>query len=122
MAAGANGYLIKDADGEAMLQAIHAVLRGETPLHPRVANCLIRGVTKCKQSNGGEHLTEREQEILRLITIGLSNKAIARSLNLSESTIKIRVSNILRKLDVTNRTEAAMLAVQMGLGRLKEEM
>ena len=115
MEAGADGYLLKDADGEALLQAIQATQHGEMPLHPRVARHLIRGVTNSIDVNGVGHLTEREKEILRLVAKGLSNKIVAQGLNLSEGTVKIHVSNILAKLRVSNRIEAALWAMQKGL-------
>lgn len=115
MEAGTDGYLLKDADGEALLQAIQATQQGEMPLHPRVARQLIRGVTNSIDVNGAGHLTEREKEILQLVAKGLSNKIVAQGLNLSEGTVKIHVSNILAKLRVSSRIEAALWAMQRGL-------
>lgn len=114
--AGADGYLLKDADGEALLQAIQAVQRGDTPLHPGVTGHLIKRVTEENEHNGSNgHLTEREEEVLKLVARGLSNQAVAEVLQLSKGTVKVHVSHILSKLNVTSRTQAAMLAVQMGL-------
>lgn len=118
--AGADGYLLKDADGEALLRAIRAVLRGEMPLHPSVTAHVIKNLTNAAQVNG-YHLTGREKEILKLLSRGLSNKEMAKTLNLSRGTIKIHVSNILGKLQVNSRTEAALLALQKGLVPLDEE-
>ncbi len=115
MEAGADGYLLKDADGEALLQAIHAVCQGDVPLHPHVARHLIRAVAKHRNMTRPGNLTEREREVLRLVAKGLSNRAVARSLSISEGTAKVHVSNILSKLNVSSRTEAAVWAVQMGL-------
>jgi DNA-binding NarL/FixJ family response regulator len=115
MEAGADGYLLKDAEGEALLQAIHAVERGEMPIHPRVAPHLMRKHTEGQGMGGIRHLTGREKEVLQLVAQGLSNRAIGAALNLSPGTVKIHVSNILNKLNVSSRTEASVLAVQSGL-------
>ena len=115
MQAGADGYLLKDADGDALLQAVHAAQQGAMPIHPRVAHHLVRNLTKREEMNGSRSLTEREKEILRLVSQGLSNKAIAQDLSLSVGTVKVHVSHILDKLGVSNRTEASMRALQMGL-------
>lgn len=115
MQAGADGYLLKDADGNALLQAVHAVQQGAMPIHPHVAHHLVKNLTKREEMNGSTSLTERETEILRLVSQGLSNKAIAQDLSLSVGTVKVHVSHILDKLDVSNRTEASMRALQMGL-------
>jgi NarL family two-component system response regulator LiaR len=115
MEAGADGYLLKDADGDALLEAVHSVKKGDIPLHPRVAQNLVKSFAKREDVNGNKSLTEREREILELVSKGLSNRAIAEALNLSTGTVKVHVSNILGKLDVANRTEATMRALQMGL-------
>jgi NarL family two-component system response regulator LiaR len=111
--AGADGYLLKDADGDALLDAIHAVRRGDMPIHSQVTRHLVGSVTKRK--DGNSHLTEREKEVLQLVAKGLSNKAIAQVLNLSNGTVKVHVSNILGKLKASSRTEAAVQALQSGL-------
>jgi NarL family two-component system response regulator LiaR len=113
--AGADGYLLKDADGDALLQAIHTVQQGNAPLDPCVARHLVSNVTQQKDADGIKNLTEREKEVLSLVAQGLSNRAVARALNLSEGTARIHVSNILGKLNALSRTEAAVRAVQMGL-------
>lgn len=115
MEAGANGYLLKDADGGALLQAVHAAQQGDMPIHPQVVQHLVRNLTKRDGTNGTKGLTEREKEILQLVSQGLSNKGIAQSLSLTPGTVKVHVSNILDKLGVCNRTEASVLALQMGL-------
>jgi DNA-binding NarL/FixJ family response regulator len=119
--AGADGYLLKDADGEALLQAIQAAQRGDMPLHPHVARHLFRGAGRQTGSNDMDHLTEREKEILQLVSKGLSNRDIAKNLTLSEGTVKVHVSNILNKLGVSSRTEAAIWAIQMGLVSVDQE-
>jgi DNA-binding NarL/FixJ family response regulator len=115
MDAGADGYLLKDADGEALIQAIQAVQQGEMPLHPRIARQLIRGIISPIDASGSSHLTEREKEILQWVARGLSNRTVAEGLNLSEGTVKIHVSHILAKLHVSSRIEAALWALQKGL-------
>jgi len=114
MAAGADGYMLKDADGEALLQAIQDVQNGDMPLHPSVARYLIQR-TAPANSHPENLLTEREKEVLTWVARGLSNKAVANTLSLSSGTVKVHVSNILSKLQVNSRTEAAMLALQTGL-------
>ena len=115
MEAGANGFLLKDADGDALLQAVHAAQQGDMPIHPYVAHHLVRNFTQREKTNGNGCLTEREKEVLRLVSQGLRNKAIAETLSLSVGTVKVHVSHILDKLGVSNRTEASVLALQMGL-------
>jgi NarL family two-component system response regulator LiaR len=115
MQAGANGYLLKDADGNALLQAIHAVKLGDVPLNPHVAQYLVNSFTGRNDGPGDKALTEREKEVLRLVARGLSNKAIAQTLNLSDGTVKVHISNILSKLNVSSRTEASVHALQTGL-------
>jgi len=115
MKAGADGYLLKDSDPETLLAAIHAVQRGEMPLHPRVARHLIEGVIKRGSPPRTGDLTTREKEILDLLATGLSNKEMAQILQITKGTVKVYVSKIFRKLDVSNRTEAAIRAKQIGL-------
>jgi DNA-binding NarL/FixJ family response regulator len=122
MEAGADGYLLKDADGEALLQAIQAAQRGDMPLHPRIARYLFTGATKdIDTEDSVECLTEREKEVLKLVAKGWSNKDVAQVLNLSEGTVKVHVSNILGKLNLSSRTEAAVWAVRIGLIVPEEE-
>ena len=115
MQAGADGYLLKDAGGEALLNAIQAVHRGDVPLDPHVARHLVRGTATGRDTPGGVHLTRREMDVLRLVAGGLSNRQVAKDLGLSAGTVKVHVSNILGKLNVSTRTEAAVWAVQTGL-------
>lgn len=115
MQAGVDGYLLKDADGEALLQAILAAGKGDMPLHPRVARYLFKGPRSPNGTGETDRLTRREREVLELVTQGLSNKDIAQVLHLSEGTIKVHVSHILSKLNASSRTEAAVWAAQMGL-------
>lgn len=119
--AGAHGYLLKDADGEMLLRAIHAVKKGGIPMHPSVTGYLVKDLN---QANGNGHvrLTEREREVLELLAKGWSNKKIAQRLHLSTGTIKIYVGNILNKLKAASRGEAARRAIEMGLVSLNEPL
>ena len=116
--AGASGYLIKDAAPEELAVAIRAAHRGEMHLDAAIARRLMASLRTpgeaARDPFGG--LSERELEILRLIAEGQANKEIARRLTISERTARTHVSNILRKLGLTSRTQAALLAVREGLG------
>jgi DNA-binding NarL/FixJ family response regulator len=112
MHAGATGYLLKDTHPEELIEAIHAAGRGEVRLHPEVARRLAQEVRTAEMR---EALTPRETEILRLVGRGLSNKRIAQQLNLSELTVKTHVSNLLSKLGLSSRTQAALFAIREGL-------
>ncbi len=114
--AGALGYLLKDASPEELLRAIRDVYRGESSLHPTVAHRLIEEVRGPSSSEKPlESLTEREIEVLRLVAQGLSNRQIAKKLFISERTVRTHVSNILRKLHLESRTQAALYALREGL-------
>jgi two-component system, NarL family, response regulator LiaR len=113
MRAGASGYLLKEMSGDALLHAIRAAARGEPQLHPRVARRLMERAMP--PDDPLARLSPREQEVLRLIARGLSNKEIAAATTLTEQTVKSYVREILSKLDVADRTQAALLAVRYGL-------
>lgn len=115
LAAGADGYLLKDADGEVVLEAIKAAYRGEMPFHPFITRQLLGDVVEDVNPDPVGRLTKRQREILQLVARGLSNKDVAQKLSLTEGTVKIHVSRILSKLNASSRTEAAMLAVQLGI-------
>jgi len=116
LAAGAAGYLLKDVDPAELEAAIRNVHRGDAGLHPRIAARLLRELSQpAKQGNGP--LTPREQEVLALLAEGRSNREIARALGVSEKTVKTHVSNILAKLGLADRTQAALYAVRAGLTR-----
>jgi NarL family two-component system response regulator LiaR len=115
MKAKANGYLLKDADGEVLSKAIKTVQRGEIFLHPVIMDYLLKNITESVPADENAYLTEREKEVLQFVGKGLNNRAIAEKLSISVGTVKVHVSNILSKLNVTSRTEAAVWAVQMGL-------
>ena len=109
--AGAAGYLLKDAEPQAVADAIRTVRGGEALLHPSVAARLMQEVAERDESPAAD-LTDRELDVLRLLARGLSNKAIALELHVSEKTVKTHVSNILAKLHLADRTQAALFAVR----------
>jgi DNA-binding NarL/FixJ family response regulator len=122
---GAAGYLLKDATPEDLGQAINvAISGGGNVLSPRVIQNLFEDVESSgSQTNGHPksrrteyNLTQREHDILALLSEGRSNRSIAQNLYLSEKTVKAHLAAIFRKLGVTNRTQAAMMAVQLGVG------
>ncbi|XLE02318.1 response regulator transcription factor [Streptomyces sp. 184] len=114
--AGAAGYVYKDVDPEALAKAIRSVHAGHVLLQPDVAGALLSQEVGGGPSQGrGTTLTEREREVLALIADGRSNREIARALVVSEKTVKTHVSNILMKLDLADRTQAALWAVRHGL-------
>jgi DNA-binding NarL/FixJ family response regulator len=113
--AGAVGYLLKDVLKADLLRAIHAAARGEPTLHPEAQRQLMQQVVAPPTDNLLETLTEREMDVLRLIAQGKSNKEIAATLHLTEGTVKGYVSTILGKLQVTDRTQAALYAVKHGV-------
>jgi two-component system, NarL family, response regulator LiaR len=113
--AGAAAYLLKDAEPHELADAIRAVHRGEGLLHPAVTARVLQEVAKGSRSRLREILTERELDVLRLVAQGRSNREIARDLVISEKTVKTHVSNLLAKLHVADRTQAALFAVREGL-------
>jgi NarL family two-component system response regulator LiaR len=116
---GALGYLLKDSSPQELLQAIREVYRGESSLHPAIARKLIRELNRPSDlPTTEEPLTEREGEVLILVARGLSNQEIAERLVVSERTVRTHVSNILGKLHLANRTQAALYAVREGLAGL----
>ncbi len=110
--AGAIGYLLKDTDAQKLRQAIKAAAGGEVQLSPAAAAMLMH---KVKAPRSPETLTERETEVLRQLARGKSNKEIANSLFISETTVKTHVKNIMQKLGVPSRTQAALYAARIGL-------
>jgi NarL family two-component system response regulator LiaR len=111
--AGAAGYLLKDVRPADLADAVRKASRGEALLAPSVAARLMQEVSGERPAPAG--LTERELEVLRLIARGMSNKQIAKELVVSEKTVKTHVSNILAKLHLADRTQAALYAVREGL-------
>lgn len=110
--AGARGYVLKGASSEELIQAVLAVHAGERYIPPSIAERLAGRV-------GAEHLTERELEVLQNIVRGKSNKEIAQQMNISEATVKTHINNLLSKLMVSDRTQAAITALQRGLVHLQ---
>lgn len=115
--AGAAGYVYKDIDPEALAGAIRSVHAGHVLLQPEVAGMLLAQEDHGPGPGRGGTLTDREREVLALIADGRSNREIARALVLSEKTVKTHVSNILMKLDLADRTQAALWAVRHGMAR-----
>lgn len=115
--AGASGYLIKDASPDELVEAIKNVYRGESTLDPKIAGTVLNSI-QGETSNSAGELTEREREVLELVAEGLPNDDIAEKLYISERTVRSHVSNILSKLDLANRTQAALYAVREGIADL----
>jgi NarL family two-component system response regulator LiaR len=117
--AGAAGYLLKDSSSQALIQAIREVHQGKSSLHPTIARKLIREFSQPSTAAPAENLlTEREVAVLKLVAGGLSNQEIAETLVISERTVSSHVSNILEKLHLANRTQAAVYALREGLASL----
>jgi DNA-binding NarL/FixJ family response regulator len=115
--AGAIGYLLKDTEADELRRAIKAAAAGQVQLSPEAAMRLMREV---RAPENPDELTERETEVMCLLARGLSNKEIARELTIGEKTVKTHVSNILSKLNVPSRTQAALYAVRTGLVSIDE--
>ena len=118
--AGAMGYLLKNIDAEYFVDAIRRAARGESVVSPQMTGKLVAGLRGGPRETPAplpdkEKLTAREREILVCLARGISNKEIARELDLAESTVKIHVQNILRKLNLSSRVQAAVYAVEAGL-------
>jgi DNA-binding NarL/FixJ family response regulator len=111
--AGARGYLLKGASSEDIARGIRTVYGGGSYLEPRVASKLLAEVSSPRRAAGG--LSEREREVLRLVADGLPTKQIARSLSITERTVKFHVNSIFHKLGADNRAQAVALAAQRGL-------
>jgi two-component system, NarL family, response regulator LiaR len=115
--AGAIGYLLKDAEVEELHRAIRAAAEGRVYLAPEAAGRLAREV---RAPESPEPLTARETEVLKLVALGKTNRQIASTLFVGESTVKVHVSHVLSKLGVKSRTQAALHAVRTGLVSLEE--
>lgn len=114
--AGALSYLLKDVAAEELAAAIRQAHQGQPTLHPLAATRIMRAVTAPATPAGPvDDITPREMEVLKLIGQGLSNKAIAERLFISERTVKTHVSNLLQKLDLDDRTNLAIYAIRQGL-------
>jgi NarL family two-component system response regulator LiaR len=120
--AGALGYLLKDSSPGELMQAIEDVCKGRMSLHPSIANKLMDELNKPLEGKVTEDpLTERELEVLKLVAKGISNQDIADKLVVSERTVGAHVSNILAKLHLANRTQAALYALRKGFTDLTPE-
>jgi DNA-binding NarL/FixJ family response regulator len=124
--AGAAGYVLKDAPADRLISAVHRTLNGESPLNQELATRLLRRLAEEKQQKPysspsthrgplGEALTPRETEVLSLLTTGQTNQQIAQTLTISKGTAKVHVERIIRKLGVSDRTQAAVRAIEQGL-------
>lgn len=111
--AGAIGYVLKDISTNEMAEALRNAYRGQSTLSPAATQALVAATARPPEPE--YHLTEREQELLRLLVDGLSNSEIADQLTISLSTVKFHISSILNKLGVGSRTEAAVLALEKHL-------
>lgn len=115
--AGANGYILKNAESAQLIQAVRAVHSGESPLDPAVMQKVVQHVTAGRPSGARdtvEALTDREIEILRLVAKGLTNRAIGLALGISDRTVQGHLANIYGKLHVSSRTEAVTKALKQG--------
>jgi DNA-binding NarL/FixJ family response regulator len=124
--AGAAGYVLKDAPADRLISAVHRTLNGESPLNQELATRLLRRLAEEKQQKLytspskrrdplSEALTPRETEVLALLTTGQTNQQIAQTLTISKGTAKVHVERIIRKLGVSDRTQAAVRAIEQGL-------
>jgi DNA-binding NarL/FixJ family response regulator len=119
--AGALGYLLKDSNPDTLVQAIHQVARGEPSLEPTIARKVLFELHHPPQAPPtADPLTERETDVLRLIAQGLSNQEIGQRLTITERTVCTHVSNILGKLHLASRTQAALYALKEGLASLDD--
>ncbi|MEK6197606.1 MAG: response regulator transcription factor [Desulfobacterales bacterium] len=117
--AGASGYLLKDSSPEDLLQAINDVYQGKSPLHPVIAQKVIQEMHQPTDlPPTDDPLSGREVEVLQNVAQGMSNQEIAGTLKIKEGTVRIHVGNILNKLQLSNRTQAALYALREGLAEL----
>ena len=120
MRAGAQGYLLKDMEPDDVVDAVQRAVRGETVVAPTMTMKLVhllQGGAPAEKADALKQLTVREREILDYLAQGLSNKAIARALDISHDTVKLHVRHILSKLNLTSRVEAAVFAVEHKSGK-----
>jgi DNA-binding NarL/FixJ family response regulator len=111
--AGAIGYLLKDAEPEAIHEALRAAARGEAPLAPKAAAELL--ASRAERATGAVELTARERDVLQLVIAGDANKQIARKLGISEKTVKGHLTNLFQRIGVQDRTQAALWAERNGI-------
>jgi len=115
ISAGALGYVLKDVAKAELLKAMNTVVRGEPWLHAEAQRLLVNRMRKPSELNPLDLLTDREKSVLKLLAQGQSNRSIGKNLQLTEGTVKGYVSNILAKLKLEDRTQAALLAVKLGM-------
>lgn len=121
MKAGALGYLLKGSDSDDLVEAIRQVHRGESSLHPTIARMVLKELNRgSEQPPASIPLTEREVEVVRLLAQGLTNREISAQLVVSEATVHTHVSNILSKLHLATRTQAALYALREGIASLDD--
>jgi two-component system nitrate/nitrite response regulator NarL len=113
---GADGYLLKDMEPEELLKSLHQAAAGQMVLSETLTNVLVASLRENRPSDERdiEQLTRRERDILKLISQGMTNKAIARKLSITESTVKVHVKHLLKKMKLKSRVEAAVWALQSG--------
>ncbi len=116
---GVKGYILKDSDSDLLVKAIRSVSMGDSYIQPNMATMLLeRMKSKDREQKIKNRLTRREIEVLKLITAGLLNREIAESLKISEKTVKNHVSNIFKKIEVNDRTQAAVYAIKNDIVKL----
>lgn len=119
---GANGYVLKDAESESLIKAIRDVFQGESYIYPTLATELVkefnRREEKGSRKTNSENLTKREYEVLTLVAEGFNNREIASYLFISEKTVKNHVSNIFKKINVNDRTQAAIYAYRNNIKKI----
>ena len=115
--AGANGYLLKNTDMQAFIDGLRRAIKGEAVISPQLTGKLMLGLQGCDSTTEKEGLSPREREVLALLAGGASNKELARRLELAESTVKIHIQHILRKLNLTSRVQAAVYAIEHGYAK-----
>lgn len=113
--AGVSAYVLKDVAGSELIDTIHKVMAGEVVIHPRVANRLVRELSRMDKKKDQIRLTKREKDVLALLVKGNTNKEMAESMFISEKTVKNHLTSIFRKLGVKDRTQAAVYALKNGI-------
>lgn len=113
--AGVSAYILKDVAGSELIDTIHRVMEGEIVIHPRVANRLVKELTRNEKKEDDVRLTKREKDVLTLLVRGNTNKEMAEALFISEKTVKNHLTSIFRKLGVKDRTQAAVYALKKNI-------